>query len=174
MIVEARPRGATPGHVTAIVTLSDGIDRVVRLLLCFIGGGMALLIGVQVFSRYVLNTSIFWAEEVGRMCLVWITFLGATAAYRRHQHVGVDMLVRRMPRRIRVASGLTAWSVSMALFGVMLFHGMRFLGFVAHQKTAALGLSMVIPYVVIPASGVVFLLHGLRHLLEQVYGSRGE
>jgi TRAP-type transport system small permease protein len=174
MIIEAPPRPVVPGHVTAIVSLSDWVDRVVRALLCFIGGGMALLIGVQVFSRYALNTSIFWAEEVGRMCLVWITFLGATAAYRRHQHVGVDLFVRRMPRRMQVASGLTAWSVSMGLFGVVLFYGIRFLGFVAHQKTAALGLSMVVPYMVIPTSGAVFLLHGLRHLLEQVHGSPGE
>ena len=134
---------------------------------------MAVLIGVQVFSRYVLNYSIFWAEEVGRMCLVWITFLGATAAYRLHQHVGVDMIVRRMPRRIQVASGLTAWSACMVFFGVMLFYGMRFLGFVAHQKTAALGMPMMVPYGVIPASGAILLLHGFRHLLEQGHGSQG-
>jgi TRAP-type transport system small permease protein len=171
MIGETTPRRSVHRCATAIVSLSDGVDRGVRAFLGVIGGGMALLIGVQVFSRYVLNTSLFWAEEVGRMCLVWITFFGATAAYRRHQHVGVDMLVRRMPRRIQVASGLTAWSVSMALFGVMVFHGMRFLTFVAHQKTPALGLSMVLPYAVIPASGAILLLHGLRHLLEQLRGS---
>jgi TRAP-type transport system small permease protein len=169
-----KPGRRIAGLVTAIVALSDRVDRTVLVVLCVIGAGMALLIGVQVFSRKVLNNSIFWAEEVGRMSLVWITFLGATAAYRRHQHVGVDFIVRRLPERVRVVSGFAAWSVSMALFGVMMFHGTRFLGFVSQQKTAALGLSMAVPYLVIPVSGAILLLHGMRDLVDQVFQVRGE
>lgn len=154
----------------AAVSLSDALDGLVTVLLCALGGGMSLLIGAQVFSRYVLNHSIFWAEEVGRMCLVWITFLGATAAFRRHQHAGIDILVRRLPERARKVSGLMAWLVSMVFFGVMVLQGLRFVSFALHQKTPALGLPMAIPYAVIPLSGMIFLLHGIRHQLE---GRRG-
>lgn len=162
-----------PRRVRVVAALSDALDGVVRLMLCFLGGGMALLIGMQVFSRYVLNNSIFWAEEVGRMCLVWITFLGATAAFRRHQHAGIDFLVRRLPMGVGKAAGWTAWGVSMIFFGVMVIQGMRFLAFVLHQKTPALGLPMGVPYAVIPVSGLLFLVHGMRHFLEGHRGIEG-
>lgn len=167
-------KGFVPGLLPCVAALSDWLDTSIRGALCVIGAAMALVIGLQVFSRYVLNHSLFWAEEVGRMLLVWITFLGATAAYRRHHHVGIDTLVRRLPERLQLLCGLTAWAVSMALFGVMLVYGARFLGFVALQKSAALGLPMALPYSVIPASGAVLLLHGVRHILEQFPGGKGE
>ncbi|MHC1743487.1 MAG: TRAP transporter small permease [Syntrophobacteraceae bacterium] len=174
MIAAGNRGDAAPRHLAVVAAVSDGVDGVVKGTLCAIGAGMALLIGIQVFSRYILNHSLFWAEEVGRMCLVWITFLGATAAYRRHHHVGIDILVRRLPERIQLLSGMLAWSTSMLLFGVMVVYGFRFVGFVAHQKTAALGLPMALPYSVIPVSGVVFLLHGIRHLLEQIQRDGGK
>lgn len=170
MIPEDKEKRSTSRLLVLVVVLSDWADGAVKGGICTLGAAMALLIGYQVFSRYVLNHSLFWAEEVGRMCLVWITFLGATAAYRRHHHVGIDVLVRRLPERFQIAAGLMAWWASMLLFSVMVVYGARFVGFVANQKSAALGLPMALPYSVIPLSGAVFVLHGIRHLMEQLHG----
>lgn len=145
---------------------SDWAGRATEVLLCIIGSGMALLIGVQVFSRYVLNHSLFWSEEIGRICLVWITFLGGSAAYRRHAHLGIDFFVNRLPLRLRRASEALVLTASLIFFLVLVCYGSAFVWFVSAQKTAALGLPTAVPYLVIPVGGALFFLHGLRDIME--------
>jgi TRAP-type C4-dicarboxylate transport system permease small subunit len=149
---------------------STRLNRWVEAFLFVIGLGMALLMGAQVFSRYVLNHSIFWSEEVGRMSLVWLSFLGASAAYKRHLHIGIDFLVRRFPAPLKRTIEIGIILISLIFFGILIIYGFSFARFVSAQKTAALGISQAIPYIALPLSGGLFFLHGLSHLLELMTG----
>lgn len=60
-----------------------------------------LSVCINVFARYVLKTGIPWSEEVATGCFVWTSFIGAAACYKRHAHVGVDILVNRLPSTLR-------------------------------------------------------------------------
>jgi TRAP-type C4-dicarboxylate transport system permease small subunit len=122
--------------------------------------------GAQVFFRYALNNSLFWSEEVGRICLVWITFLGGSAAFKRRAHLGIDFLVNRLPVRLRWMTQVTVLLASLCFFGVLIFYGTAFMAFIASQRTPALGMSMAVPYAAIPLSGLLFFLHGSSQLLE--------
>jgi tripartite ATP-independent transporter DctM subunit len=55
------------------------------------------VLGAEVFSRYVLDDAIVWADEVAGTLFLWLTMLGAVAAYRRGEHLGFTALVRHMP-----------------------------------------------------------------------------
>lgn len=158
--------GDPPSFASMVRSWSDWACRITEMVLCVIGASMALLISVQVFSRYALNHSIFWSEEIGRICLVWISFLGASAVYKKHGHVGIDFFVVRLPLRWRRISQLLVVLVSFFFFVLLVYHGFAFAWFVSSQKTAALGLPVFLPYLVIPVSGLLFLLHGSSHLLD--------
>ena len=153
---------------------SDDANRVAELLVFVIGFGMALLTGAQVFSRYLLNHSLFWSEEVGRMALVWITFIGGSAAYKRHYHAGVDFLVARLPYAGRRACRAMALCLGLLFFSVMVVYGVIFARFVVGQQTPALGIPVALPYLAIPAGGALFFLHGLSELVELILADRGE
>lgn len=62
---------------------------------------MSILIFCNVLLRYLFNSGIVWAEEVARFLFVWITFLGAIGALKDNQHLGVDMLVKRLPPLVK-------------------------------------------------------------------------
>lgn len=154
-------------------TLSGWANTSTEVSLFVIGFGMAVVTGVQVFSRYALNHSLFWSEEVGRICLVWISFLGASAAYKRRAHIGVDFLVARLPRTMRQTLAVAVILFSLIFFIVLIVYGVIFALFVSGQKTAALGLPLSLPYSVIPLSGVLFALHALSHLCEFIGSGEG-
>jgi len=67
-------------------------NRSIEYFISGLGFSMSILVAVQVFCRYVLNSSLFWSEELARYMLVWISFFGATVAYYRNLHPGVDVL----------------------------------------------------------------------------------
>ena len=59
---------------------------------------MALAVILQFFTRYVLNNSLAWTEEIATNCLVAIVFLGSAMCVRLDRHIGVDFLFRYLAR----------------------------------------------------------------------------
>ena len=58
---------------------------------------MALAVFLQFFTRYVLNDSYAWTEEIATNCLVAIVFVGAAMCVRIGRHIHVDFLFRYLP-----------------------------------------------------------------------------
>ncbi|WP_294765586.1 TRAP transporter small permease [uncultured Rhodoferax sp.] len=58
---------------------------------------MAGLVFLQFFSRYVLNDSFAWTEELAVYCLMPVVFVGASMCVRRVRHIQVNLLYRYLP-----------------------------------------------------------------------------
>ncbi len=58
---------------------------------------MCLAVFLQFFTRYVLNNSFAWTEEIATYCLVAIVFTGAAMCVRLGRHIHVDFLFRYLP-----------------------------------------------------------------------------
>lgn len=68
---------------------------------------MAAVLFYQVFTRYVLDDSAGWTEEIARYFLVALVFVGASMSVRKNNHIQVDYFFRLMPRLMgRVMSTL--------------------------------------------------------------------
>ena len=52
----------------------------------------------QFFTRYVLNNSFGWTEEIAIFCLVAVVFLGSSMCVRASRHIHVDFLYRYLPK----------------------------------------------------------------------------
>ena len=53
----------------------------------------------QFFTRYVMNDSASWTEEVARYLLIATVFTGAVIGVIRNNHIHVDFLYRYLPGR---------------------------------------------------------------------------
>jgi TRAP-type transport system small permease protein len=67
----------------------------IRIALCL--AIMVVLVFGNVVLRYGFNMGITSSEELSRLLFVWMTFLGAIVAMHEHGHLGVDIVVRRLP-----------------------------------------------------------------------------
>lgn len=54
----------------------------------------------QFFTRYVLNDSAAWTEEIARYLLIAVVFTGATLGVVKNNHIQVDFFYRYMPPRM--------------------------------------------------------------------------
>ncbi|NCO21243.1 MAG: TRAP transporter small permease [Rhodobacterales bacterium] len=70
-------------------------DDVLVLVLFWVLAGVVFL---QFFTRYVLNDSIAWTEEIARFLLIGVTFIGSVMATRKQSHIAVEFLYRWVPR----------------------------------------------------------------------------
>lgn len=62
-----------------------------------------VLILMQVFYRFVINDSLFWAEELVRGLLVWGVMIGSVLVARARGHIRVEMLETMVPAAWRRA-----------------------------------------------------------------------
>ena len=51
----------------------------------------------QFFTRYVLNDSAAWTEEIARYLLIGTVFVGASIGVAKNNHIQVDLLYRYLP-----------------------------------------------------------------------------
>ena len=58
---------------------------------------MTLCVFLQFFTRYVLNDSYAWTEEIATYCLIGVVFLGSSMCVRLSRHIQVDLLFRYVP-----------------------------------------------------------------------------
>lgn len=78
---------------------------------------LALVIFYQFFTRYALNDSASWTEEIARYLLIATAFVGAAINVRKNNHIQVDFLYRLLPRPVGRAMSILVDVVRIAFFG---------------------------------------------------------
>lgn len=85
-----------------------------------------LVVAWQFFTRYALNSSAGWTEEIARYLLVGVVFLGAVTATRKRSHIAVEAGLVFAPSRLRgwmlagVDAAVAALSVLMTWHSISL------------------------------------------------------
>ncbi|WP_372826897.1 TRAP transporter small permease [Polaromonas sp.] len=68
---------------------------------------LGLTVFYQFFTRYVMNDSAAWTEEIARYLLIAVVFTGATIGVVKNNHIQVDFFYKFMPRRLGRAMATT-------------------------------------------------------------------
>src|SRR5438874_6084759 len=82
---------------------------------------LALIVFLQFFTRYILNDSLAWTEEIARYGLMCVTFIGGAMVTRRASHIAVVLLPNLLP----------AWTAR-ALLALVDLVTLGFLGLLAY------------------------------------------
>jgi TRAP-type C4-dicarboxylate transport system permease small subunit len=80
--------------------------------------GLSFVVFLQFFTRYVLNDSYTWTEEIARYLLIWLTFFGLFMVVRKESNVAVEIFYRWFPMRLRRALSGIVDAVAMIYWGV--------------------------------------------------------
>ena len=128
------------------------ICRGIEALIAFMLAVMVVLVFGNVVLRYGFNSGITVSEEVSRWLFIWMTFLGAVVALKEHGHLGVDMVVQRLPKAGKKTC-LAIGHIVMLYIVWLLFQGSVAQARINWDVTApTTGASMAIVY----TSGIVF------------------
>ena len=134
------------------------IDKAVEALVAMLMAALVVLVFLAVFFRYVLNDPLTWSEEVGRICLVWVSFLGAYLAHRRADHIAVTALLQGLPDRVRRVVRLAGTALLFGFLAVRVWYGGQYaLRFIA-ATTPLLDIPVGAVYLAMPLSALLIAL----------------
>ena len=123
-------------------------------------------------SELGITTSAPWSEELGRIMMIWMIFLGVAYAFRSGQMVALRLLSDWQPRRIRVVmEGLVA--IVVVGFAVLLIKvGVQITEFGWLEKSPVLQIDKAYVYLAMPVSAALMAVNALSTFIEDTFFTR--
>lgn len=123
---------------------------------------LAVVVFVQFFTRYVLNDSIAWTEEIARYLLIAVTFLGAAIAVRKNTHIHVEFFYRYLPRPAGRFAATVVDVVRILFLAYFAYLTWKVLQLMGNQRMASVDLPIGLLYWVVLIGFVVMLVRALQ------------
>lgn len=115
------------------------LGRVEDILAMLLVAVLAIVVNLQIFARYLFHAPFIWPEEVARLCLVWMAFIGAAALTRRGADIAVDTFVLMLPARARRIALILRDLVMIAVFVFVAMQGFALARAVQNMPLIATG-----------------------------------
>ena len=119
------------------------MDKVLSIACAILLSFMTILVLIQVFSRYVLNSPVAFTEELVRYSLIWTGFIGAAYAFSTREHMSLTIL-----------------------------RGFKLAVSAAREFSALLGIPRSLVYSIAPISGVFIILAQIINIYEDITGEK--
>jgi TRAP-type transport system small permease protein len=127
---------------------------------------LALNVFYQFFTRYVLNNSASWTEEIARYLLICMVFIGMAWAVRTTRHIHVDFVYRLVPARVGRVLALFVDVVKIVFFGYVTVLTWQMMDKMGNYKMTIIDLPMNLVYGVCMAGFAFATIRSVQVLLE--------
>jgi TRAP-type C4-dicarboxylate transport system permease small subunit len=139
-------------------------DAAIMLLLV----AMTAIVNLQIVARYVFHAPMIWPEEVTRLTLVWLTFLGAAAMGRRAADIAVTTFVEGLSTTGQRLALLVRDAVLVALFVLVAREGVRLADAVEGMPLVATEWPTALLAWPVAIGGALMALHPALRILRQL------
>ena len=107
---------------------------------------LGLTVFYQFFTRYVLNDSAAWTEEIARYLLIATVFVGATIGVAKNNHIQVDFFYHFLPAGVGRLMALLVDVLRIGFFGMAVVMSWQMMQKLGNYKMTIIDLPMNIVY----------------------------
>ena len=130
--------------------------------ICF--AALALIVGWQVFARYLLNDSPSWSEPLAMLLLLYAVLLGAAVGVRRGFHLGLSWFYGKLSPRLQRYADRTTLLVQCGFGVAMTAYGLQMGMQTWHYLIPGLPISMSAQYLALVVGGGAIAAFALESL----------
>lgn len=128
---------------------------------------LAGVVFLQFFTRYILNDSLAWTEEIARYLLMALTFVGSATAARRGAHIAVDFFLLTLPLPARRLARAAVAVLTVAFYGVLTWLCWQVAEAMRFQPMVVIDVPLAYVYWAIMAGLVLTTLRAAQHAIAQ-------
>lgn len=137
-----------------------------------------IVVIMNVFTRYFLKFTYFWAEEIAVGCFIWTIFLGTAAAYREKGLIGVEAIVVLLPNKIRKKVEFFTYILLLILNFLMFYFSLTYV-LSSSKITAALEISyayinmaIVLSFALMTVYSLIFVIESFKENFSKMGGTQ--
>ena len=132
--------------------------------------GMSVCVILQFFTRYVLNNSLAWTEEIAINCLIVTVFLGSAMCVRLSRHIRVDFIYRILPPAIGRWLALAVDLVTIGFYGYATWLFWRYVAIVGSERMVTVNLPRGIVFYAVLAAFALMLVRAIQVFVTDLRG----
>ena len=126
---------------------------------------LAFIVFLQFFTRYVLNDSLAWTEEIARYGLMWVTFIGGVMVTRRRTHIAVELMSNLMkPGPTRVALLIMIDAIKLFMLALLAYFSLTITERMHFQRMTVFEVPMSYVYVGVAAGCIGMFLRQIQNV----------
>ncbi|USH04338.1 TRAP transporter small permease [Grimontia kaedaensis] len=133
-------------------------------LICF--GVLMFVVFLQFFTRYAMNDSLGWTEEVARFLLVILAFSGSITAVRKGSHIFLEFFYRYLSARFVKATALTAETLTIFFYSYMVYIGVQ-LAVITRQNMVSIPVPKATIYWIVAGSFLLMAFFSLWRMMRK-------
>jgi len=152
--------------VTEISKQDDYTMGVLEWTLCTLLVSIVVVTFMQVLSRYVLQTSLAWTEELARYLFIWLASLGAAYAFKTRSHFLIRFVVDKFSKTLQdIVEALVAAALVLFL-SLFVWQAVLYTLSVSGQTAPGTGLSKAVPVSSAVIGGLLMIYYVVQNWLH--------
>lgn len=154
----------------AISRFSKGCNELYTILACLFLLVVILSTGTQVFTRYILNASQPWTEELARYAFIWTNLLGSAVAVRHGSHAAVSILEGKLKGKTWIVQQVVVYSLMLLCCAILIVFGFRMVSVASKQLSPAMRFPMSLVYLAVPVGAIGIAIQAFERLVLSFQG----
>lgn len=145
------------------------IDEYLEMSICVVLMiAIAVVLGLQVFMRYVMQDSLSWSEELSRYMFIWLIYVGISYGAKIMRHIKIDASLYMFPKTWRAKVVIIGDCLFLIFCIIVIYYSITLVQrqLLLDQTSPAIGMPMWIVYA---APGVGFALTAFREIQTIIF-----
>jgi len=109
--------------VVLLQRMLSWLRRLLRWYVIMLMAALVILTFVQVVARYVMDSPFTSTDQLVRIVLVWLTFIGTVVAIDQNKNIRIETIEQLLPEKARRILAIFFDAVLIALFAVLTVKG---------------------------------------------------
>ena len=152
-----------------LIRLCDRLRWAAKGLLVVSGAAMAVIVMLQIIFRFVIFVPLPWSEELARYLMIWTGMVGSFVALREGRHIGVTMVVDRLPPRAATWVSVFVQAATILFLVILAQQGLALTLVNLSQLSPAMRIPMFYPYLAVPVGAALMIVELTAGILQIIY-----
>ena len=164
-----------PIEKTALWKFMERLMSIILVIACAL---LVIIIGIAVFMRYVMNSTLFGNEEILALLAIWVYWIGGTYGSYEDSHISADMTDlffrnQKVKRIVRIiVRGITVGITGIFAYWSIAYYAIR--NITNGTLTTALRIPKVTSQIALTIAFCLMFLYAVYHLISEIHPMKDE
>src|SRR5258705_125865 len=166
--MSTKPKSTTPPHDDVHLIVAKDEEVIIEhhpedWIAFVLFWALAIIVFLQFFTRYVMNDSLSWTEEIARYGLMSLAFIGGAVVTRKRAHIAVELVSNLMGSGpMRAALLALVDFITLGFMALLAFFSVTIVERMHSQRMTGFGLPMSIVYGLVGLGCFIMLARQLQ------------
>lgn len=141
------------------------LEKILKLLIILLLALICIVVGAQVFFRFVLSNPLPWPEELGRLLFIFLAFIGAGLTSLHNDHIAVEVIDQKVFRGKTIIVLFRHCAIALVSLFIII-GGFQIYPKAARIKLSATGLPKSLMTLAVIIGAIIMMIAAMIHIFS--------